>query len=114
MSNVNLLQSKKDIDKYYLEIARGAGRPNLQNRGTGDSQASFTDERSGGGDKINASKNIQYNSVYPVFNTLQLVKYIIIALLIIVSVIIAVSFDSNINSFCDVLFLDQIVYDTVS
>ena len=65
------LTSKKDIDNYYLKIARGAGRPNLPNRGSGDSQASFTDERVGGGSEIHASKNIQYNAVYPVFNTLQ-------------------------------------------
>ena len=71
MPNTDLLQSKKDIDNYYLEIPRGAGRPNLQDRSSGDSQASFTDERSGGGSDIHASKNIQYNSVYPVFNTLQ-------------------------------------------
>ena len=31
----------------------------------------FTDERSGGGSEMHASKNIQYNAVYPVFNTLQ-------------------------------------------
>ena len=65
------LTSKKDIDNYYLKIARGAGRPNLPNRGSGDSQASFTDERVGGGSEMHASKNIQYNAVYPVFNTLQ-------------------------------------------
>ena len=107
MSNVNLLQSKKDIDKYYLEIARGAGRPNLQNRGTGDSQASFTDERSGGGDKINASKNIQYNSVYPVFNTLQPGKTKINAQLRSVSGTSAGSFDSTRNAYTEVSFLDQ-------
>ena len=71
MPNTNLLQSKKDIDNYYLEIPRGAGRPNLQDRSSGDGQASFTDERSGGGSNIHASKNIQFNSIYPVFNTLQ-------------------------------------------
>ena len=71
MPNTNLLQNSKDIDNYYLEVPRGASRPNLQNRSIGDSQASFTDERSGGGTEINASKNIQFNSVYPVFNTLQ-------------------------------------------
>ena len=65
------LTSKKDIDNYYLKIARGAGRPNLPNRGSGDNQASFTDERVGGGSEMHASKNIQYNAVYPVFNTLQ-------------------------------------------
>ena len=71
MPNTDLLQSKKDIDNYYLEIPRGAGRPNLQDRSSGDNQASFTEERSGGGSNIHASKNIQFNSIYPVFNTLQ-------------------------------------------
>ena len=65
------LTSKKDIDNYYLKIPRGASRPNLPNRGSGDNQASFTDERSGGGSNIHVSKNIQFNQVYPVFNTLQ-------------------------------------------
>ena len=63
MPSTNLLQAKKDIDKYYLEIPRGTGRPNLQDRSSGDSMAAFTDERSGGGDRINASKNIQYLSL---------------------------------------------------
>jgi len=71
MPNDATLTSKKDIDNYYLKIPRGTGRPNLPNRGSGDSQASFTDERVGGGSEMHASKNIQYNAVYPVFNTLQ-------------------------------------------
>ena len=65
------LTGKKDIDNYYLKVPRGTGRPNLPNRGSGDSQASFTDERSGGGNNIHVSKNIQFNQVYPIFNTLQ-------------------------------------------
>ena len=107
MPNVNLLQSKKDIDKYYLKIARGAGRPNLQNRGSGDSQASFTDERSGGGDRIHASKNIQYNAVYPVFNTLQPGRTKIDAQIRTVSGTSAGSFNSSTNSFTEISFLDQ-------
>ena len=71
MPSEALLQNKSDIDNYFLKVPIGAGRPNLQNRSTGDSQASFTDERSGGGSEGHASKNIQYNSIYPVFNTLQ-------------------------------------------
>ena len=62
MPNTDLLQSKKDIDNYYLEIPRGAGRPNLQDRSSGDNQAGFTEERSGGGSNIHASKNIQFIS----------------------------------------------------
>ena len=107
MPNVNLLQSKKDIDKYYLQIPRGAGRPNLQNRSSGDSMASFTDERSGGGDRINASKNIQYNAVYPVFNTLQPGQTNITTQLRSVSGTSAGSFDSTRNAFTEISFLDQ-------
>ena len=42
MPNDATLTSKKDIDNYYLKIARGAGRPNLPNIGSsGDSQAVY-------------------------------------------------------------------------
>ena len=67
MPNTALLSATKDIDKYYLEINRGA-RANLQNRATGDNQVSFTDNRTGGGDEIFASQNIQFNEVNPRFN----------------------------------------------
>ena len=107
MPNVNLLQSNKDIDKYNLQIPRGAGRPNLQNRSSGDSMACFTDERSGGGDRINASKNIQYNAVYPVFNTLQPGQTNITTQLRSVSGTSAGSFDSTRNAFTEISFLDQ-------
>ncbi len=107
MPSTNLLQSKKDIDKYYLEIPRGTGRPNLQDRSSGDSMAAFTDERSGGGDKINASKNIQYNAVYPVFNTLQPGQTNITTQLRSVSGTSAGSFDSTLNAFTEISFLDQ-------
>ena len=107
MPSTNLLQAKKDIDKYYLQISRGTGRPNLQDRSSGDSMACFTDERSGGGDRINASKNIQYNSVYPVFNTLQPGQTKINTQLRSVSGTSAGSFNSSTNSFTEVSFLDQ-------
>ena len=107
MPNVNLLQSNKDIDKYNLQIPRGAGRPNLQNRSSGDSMGSFTDERSGGGDRINASKNIQYNAVYPVFNTLQPGQTNITTQLRSVSGTSAGSFDSTKKCITEISFLDQ-------
>ena len=71
MPNTALLSDTKDIDKYYLEINRGA-RANLQNRATGDNQVSFTDNRTGGGDEIFASQNIQFNEVNPRFNYILL------------------------------------------
>ena len=71
MPSSALLSSKKDIDNYYIEVPRGSGRTGLPDLSANDIMASFTDERSGGGTEIHASKNIQFNSVFPRFNTLQ-------------------------------------------
>ena len=71
MPSSALLTSKKDIDNYYIEVPRGSGRTGLPDLSANDIMASFTDERSGGGTQIHASKNIQFNSVFPRFNTLQ-------------------------------------------
>ena len=71
MPSSTLLASKKDIDNYYIEVPRGSGRTGLPDLSANDIMASFTDERSGGGIEIHASKNIQFNSVFPRFNTLQ-------------------------------------------
>ena len=53
----------KNIDRYYLSIDRGSSS-------SGDSQISFTDESSVGGENIFASQNYQFDSVIPQFNTL--------------------------------------------
>ena len=71
MPSSALLTSKKDIDNYFIEVPRGSGRTGLPDLSANDIMASFTDERSGGGTEIHASKNIQFNSVFPRFNTLQ-------------------------------------------
>ena len=71
MPSSSLLTQKKDIDNYFIEIPRGSGRTGLPDLSANDIMASFTDERSGGGTEIHASKNIQFNSVFPRFNTLQ-------------------------------------------
>ena len=71
MSSSALLSSKKDIDNYFIEVPRGSGRTGLPDLSANDIMASFTDERSGGGTQIHASKNIQFNSVLPRFNTIQ-------------------------------------------
>ena len=69
-----LLVTESDIDKYYIQIDRGANRggtgvgAHLPNRSQGDTMANFTDNRIGGGDEIFASQNIQYNQIYPRFN----------------------------------------------
>ena len=62
------LQSLKGIDSYFLEIERGAGRPNLQNRSSGINQVSFTSEKIAGGELIVGSQNFQYDSFIPSFN----------------------------------------------
>ncbi len=57
------LKANKDIDKYYLEISRG-------DKTSGDSQISFTQEGSAGGENIFASQNFQYDRIIPQFNLL--------------------------------------------
>ena len=71
MPSSALLSSKKDIDNYFIEVPRGSGRTGLPDLSANDIMASFTDERSGGGTQIHASKNIQFNNVLPRFNTIQ-------------------------------------------
>jgi len=62
------LQSNKSSDSYFLEINRGGGRPNLQNRSTGVNQISFTDEKIGGENQIVGTQNFQYDAFIPSFN----------------------------------------------
>ena len=63
------LQSLKTVDSYFLEIARGAGRPNLLDRSTGINQISFTTEKFGGGNIAVGSQNFQYDAFIPAINT---------------------------------------------
>tara|TARA_Y100000593_G_scaffold26117_1_gene51939 strand:+ start:19075 stop:26259 length:7185 start_codon:yes stop_codon:yes gene_type:complete len=63
------LQSLKTTDSYFLEIARGAGRPNLLDRSTGINQISFTNEKFGGGNIAVGSQNFQYDAFIPAINT---------------------------------------------
>jgi len=58
------LMASSDMNKYYLEIARPAGRT------TGDVQVSFTNESSLGETDIFASQNLQFNGLVPQFNVL--------------------------------------------
>ena len=59
------LQSLKTPDSYFLEIARGGGRPNLLDRSTGINQISFTNEKFAGGNISVGSQNFQYDSFIP-------------------------------------------------
>jgi len=61
MPNTTALSNAKDIDKYYLEISRGA-------QTSGDSQVSFVSEQNVGGSNIFASQNYQFNQIIPQFN----------------------------------------------
>jgi len=61
MPNNATLKANKDIDKYYLQVSRG-------DKTSGDSQISFTQEGSGGGENIFASQNFQYDRIIPQFN----------------------------------------------
>ena len=57
------LNAYQDIDKFYLSAGRGV-------RQTGDTQLSFTNQKTTGGTNIFVSKNFQYNSILPIFNVL--------------------------------------------
>jgi len=61
MSANALLNSSQDLDKYYIQIDR-------QDRASGDTQLSFTDENYVGGKDVIATKNIQYNTLLPRVN----------------------------------------------
>ncbi len=57
------LNEYQDIDKFYLSAGRGI-------RQSGNSQVSFTNEKTTGGRNIFVSKNFQYNAILPRFNVL--------------------------------------------
>ena len=57
------LKAAGDLDKYYLQINRTP-------RSSGDTQLSFTDENSVGGENISGTRNIQYNTILPQFNVI--------------------------------------------
>ena len=58
----SLLRSKSDIDKYYIEVPRSAGRT------SGDDMMNFFTDSFGGGKEIFVSQNIQFNQIYPLIN----------------------------------------------
>jgi len=57
------LKSEKDADKYCVQFSRG-------DRATGDTQLSFTDQKSLGGDEVRASQNLQFNTIIPQINVI--------------------------------------------
>ena len=62
LPSTELLRTKSDIDKYYIEIPRSAGRT------SGDDMMNFVDDSFGGGKEIFVSQNIQFNQIYPLIN----------------------------------------------
>ena len=74
LPSTSLLRSESDIDKYYLEIPRGANvgtdSPTRTGAvsGTEDLMLNFFNDSFGGGKEIFATQNIQYNQIYPRMN----------------------------------------------
>tara|TARA_A100001035_G_scaffold39217_1_gene26696 strand:- start:558 stop:7826 length:7269 start_codon:yes stop_codon:yes gene_type:complete len=62
LPSTSLLRTQSDIDKYYIEVPRSAGRV------TGDDMMNFFTDSFGGGNQIFVSQNIQFNQIYPRFN----------------------------------------------
>jgi len=62
LPSTELLRTKSDIDKYYIEVPRSAGRT------SGDDMMNFFDDSFGGGKEIFVSQNIQFNQIYPLIN----------------------------------------------
>ena len=58
-----LLKSKRDLDKYHIQILRG----DITNP---DDVPSFTDENQIGGSEVRGTRNIQFNRVTPVFDVI--------------------------------------------
>lgn len=70
----NISSSGIDIDSYYIEFDRTNFDSNVTNRETDKSsvgvpanspQLSFNNQLSGGGENVNSSENIQFNSIIP-------------------------------------------------
>ena len=73
LPSTSILRTESDIDKYYLEIPRGAKfntGPAPAVRTSGNSQLSFFTDAFAGGNQIFASQNVQYNQIYPIINNI--------------------------------------------
>jgi hypothetical protein len=57
------LKSAREIDTYHLQIDRTG-------RSSGDTQMSFTDEKSLGGSNVSISQNFQFNGIIPQYNVI--------------------------------------------
>ena len=70
MPTNSTLKSLKNLDSYYIEVNRGSGRTNLQDRSTGVNQVSFASTLVAGGNSLFSTKNFQYDAFVPSFNIL--------------------------------------------
>lgn len=64
LPNDSYLKSFRDIDTYHIKI-------NRLERSFGNQQLSFVDEKVCGGNECLSTKNIQFNSLIPQFNTIN-------------------------------------------
>ena len=63
LPNDSALKAVREIDTYHLQIDRS-------DRSSGDTQLSFTDEKSLGGTNVSISQNFQYNGIIPQYNVI--------------------------------------------
>jgi len=63
LPNDSALKEVREIDVYHLQIDRS-------DRSSGDTQLSFTDEKSLGGTNVSISQNFQYNGIIPQYNVI--------------------------------------------
>ena len=63
LPNDSALKAVREIDVYHLQIDRS-------DRSSGDTQLSFTDEKSLGGTNVSISQNFQYNGIIPQYNVI--------------------------------------------
>jgi len=63
LPNDSTLRSAREIDRYHVQIDRS-------DRASGDTQLSFTDEKSVGGETAFISQNYQFNGIIPQYNVI--------------------------------------------
>jgi len=66
-SSTSIMDSPKDLDKYYLQFDRTSEDTK---RDSGDTMVNFTNENSLGGPNIYSTKNLQFNTIHPRINVI--------------------------------------------
>jgi len=96
-----------DIDNYYIEIDRttnGVDR-SVDNTPSSYPQLSFTSNLTGGGSKVFASENIQFDSILPLYNLISPTSFTSISSKI--RTVSGTSVSGNENSFIDLGYEDM-------